>query len=274
MNIKEIERVVASIQHTVFRNANSISAGAMRSRFRGAGLQFREHQVYNHGDDVRFIDWKVSARTTNIYLKTFEEDRNVEICVLLDVSPTSFYGSNGVTKAQMSFEICALLYLLAHETHDRIRIAIFCNNEKFELPPKKGREGLTHFISLLERMEILTEGGTVNLKKQFDLKENAGSVIVSEIKKHLSRKKEVVYLGDMSSLLSISEFTKISEDSHFHGIRLISPIDQQPLKFSFKMGPNSVVGLGIPSGIDAKLKRFPAISSSERYLELFLRRMR
>ncbi len=274
MNIKEIERVVASIQHTVFRNANSISAGAMRSRFRGAGLQFREHQVYNHGDDVRFIDWKVSARTTNIYLKTFEEDRNVEICVLLDVSPTSFYGSNGVTKAQMSFEICALLYLLAHETHDRIRIIIFCNSEKFELAPKKGREGLTHFIALLEKMDILTDVGSVNLRKQFDLIENNGSIIISEIKKHLSRKKEVVYLGDMSSLLRNDDFTRISDDSHFHGIRLISPVDLKPLRFSFKVGANSILGLGNPEDIHEKLKRFPAISSSERYLELFLRRMR
>lgn len=274
MNIKEIERVVASIQHTVFRNANSISAGAMRSRFRGAGLQFREHQVYNHGDDVRFIDWKVSARTSNIYLKTFEEDRNVEICVLLDVSPTSFYGSNGVTKAQMSFEICALLFLLAHETHDRIRIQIFCENEKFEMPPKKGREGLTHFISLLERLKILSEGGSVNLKKQFELRENSGSAMLAEIKKHLSRKKEVIYLGDMTSLMTVPDFSRISDDSHFHGVRLISPVDLNPLKFSIKSGANSTVGLGKPSALNDKLKRFPAISSSERYLELFLRRMR
>ena len=59
MDIKEIERVVASVQHAVFRNANNVAAGVLRSRFRGAGLQFREHQVYAPGDDVRFIDWKL-----------------------------------------------------------------------------------------------------------------------------------------------------------------------------------------------------------------------
>ena len=274
MDIKEIERVVASVQHAVFRNANSMSAGALRSRFRGAGLQFREHQIYTHGDDVRFIDWKVSARTSHVYLKTFEEDRNVEICVVLDIGPSSFYGSKGVTKLQMALEITALLYLLAQETHDQIRVVILHNSERTELPPKKGREGLILFISQLEKLDFLKDDGRTNLLKQYKLKDNDAVFVENELKKQLARKKEIVYLGDMGNLPEKGEFSRLVQDSRFHGIRLLSPIDISPLKFSFSTSRGRLAGLGSPRSVGGLVKRFPTITSDERYLELFLRRIR
>jgi uncharacterized protein (DUF58 family) len=274
MDIKEIERVVASVQHAVFRNANSIAAGAMRSRFKGAGLQFRDHQIYTHGDDVRFIDWKVSARSTHIYLKTFEEDRNVEICVFIDISPSCFYGSSGVTKIQMAFEVCALLYLLAQETHDLVRVVLIQNGNKYELPNKKGREGLILFISWLEKMKLLLPGGKVNLQKQFEVKENDSNIIVHELKKQLARKKEVVYLGDMANVARSAEFHRLSQDVRFHGMRLLSPLDVEPLKYSFSIDLGKAAGLSRPKEIESNLRRFPLISSDERYLEQFLRRLK
>ena len=85
MNLKEIEKVVGNIQEHLFRNSNSFSIGMLRSHFKGAGLQFKEHQVYAPGDDVRFIDWKLSAKTNTTFVKTFEEERNVEIHIFLDI---------------------------------------------------------------------------------------------------------------------------------------------------------------------------------------------
>ena len=274
MDIKEIERVVASVQHAVFRNANSMAAGAMRSRFRGAGLQFREHQIYTHGDDVRFIDWKVSARTSHVYLKTFEEDRNVEICVAIDVTGSSFYGSKGVTKLQMALEITALLYLLAQETHDQVRVLLFHDGQYREIPPKKGREGLILFISTLEKLNLLDEHGKVNLARQYKLKETPAELIMGEVKRQLSRKKEVVYLGDMGSFPESGEFFHMLQDARFHGVRLLSPLDSQPLKFSFAASRSKLAGLKSPRQPQGLVRRFPVITSDERYLELFLRRMR
>ncbi len=65
MNIVEIEKTVAKIQTHLFKNSNSYAIGMLKSHFRGAGIQFKEHQVYCHGDDVRFIDWKLSAKTSD-----------------------------------------------------------------------------------------------------------------------------------------------------------------------------------------------------------------
>ena len=97
MDIKAIERAVAKIQTALFKNSNSFSVGTLKSQFRGSGLQFKEHQVYTHGDDVRFIDWKMMAKTSRPYIKTFEEERNVEIVVVVDLSLSMFVGLRGVS---------------------------------------------------------------------------------------------------------------------------------------------------------------------------------
>ncbi|MBY0516203.1 MAG: DUF58 domain-containing protein [Bacteriovoracaceae bacterium] len=273
MDIKEIERVVASIQHAVFRNANSVSVGALRSRFKGAGLQFREHQIYAHGDDVRFIDWKLSARSSHIYLKTFEEDRNVEVCVILDINPSSFYGSNGISKIQMMFETCALLYLLAQKTQDQIKVVILCNGEAVHLPPKKGREGLILFVSWLERMSLVLESGKVNLSQQFKFRENKDEFVVGEIKRQLSKRKEIVYLGDFSNISETSDFFKITQVRHFHAVRMISPIDIKPLSFNFATGRAKSAGLASPTKFSEAISKIPYVMTSEKYLEIFLRRL-
>jgi uncharacterized protein (DUF58 family) len=273
MDIKEIERVVASIQHAVFRNANSVSVGALRSRFKGAGLQFREHQIYAHGDDVRFIDWKLSARSTHIHLKTFEEDRNVEVCVILDINPSSFYGSNGVSKIQMMFETCALLYLLAQKTQDQIKVVILSNGEAVHLPPKKGREGLILFVSWLEKMNLVLQNGKVNLSAQFKINENKDEFVIGEIKRQLSKRKEIVYLGDFSNIGEASDFFKITQVKHFHAVRMISPIDVKPLKFNFSTARARSAGLASPERFSDAITKIPFVMTNEKYLEVFLRRI-
>jgi uncharacterized protein (DUF58 family) len=109
---------------------------------------------YDMFDDVRFIDWKVSARNSNIHLKTFEEERNSLIYVLLDISPTMFYGSNKTTKLQASLEICALLYLLTQKTNDQLTLILLINNQSFTLPPLKGKMGIVSLVKQLEKLEV------------------------------------------------------------------------------------------------------------------------
>ena len=273
MDIKEIERVVATVQQAVFRNANNVSIGVLRSRFRGAGLQFREHQIYAPGDDVRFIDWKLTARTDHVYIKTFEEDRNVEICVLLDVSSTSFYGSRGISKLQMALEICGLLFMLAGQTQDNVRVFIFWDGERMELLPKRGKEGLVQFITILERKGILGERGKVDIRKQSRIKETSTDLLLGTLKQQLSRRKEVVYLGDMLRFPKTEEARKLTTDKHFRAIRLLSPVDLNPLKDSVSIGRGKKAGLGMPQSKESFIDRFPVITSDERYLEKFLRKI-
>jgi uncharacterized protein (DUF58 family) len=279
MNLKEIERIVGSIQSHIFRNSNAYSAGMLKSHFRGSGLQFREHQIYVPGDDVRFIDWKLSARSDHTYIKTFEEDRNVEIVVFLDLSQTLFYGFNQVSKLQALIEIIALLYLLAGETHDQIRVVIWAD-KPINLPPKKGREGLTLFISMLERLGVIDEDGKVIVTHSSMTNTMDEMNKVAQIKSFLARKKEVIYLGDMSLMKDRPMWDKLLEKKHMHCFRIYSPIDKnRDLPFLFK-AKNPINGKSVVTdlkGNDDKplftKERYKEIGVHERYLEKFVREL-
>jgi hypothetical protein len=277
MNLKEIERVVGMIQSHIFKNSNAYATGMLKSHFRGSGLQFREHQVYVPGDDVRFIDWKLSARSSNIYVKTFEEERNVEIVVFLDLSQTLFYGYKDISKLQALVEIIGLLYLLAGETHDTIRVIIWAD-KTINLPPKKGREGLTLFISMLEKLEVIDEHGKVNIGKSGFSNSLPELNKVAQIKSFLARRKEVIYLGDMSLVEDKEVWNKLLDKKHMHCFRIYSPVDKNSnLPFLFKT-KSPVSGKSIVTDLKSNeeqamfvKERFKEIGVHERYLEKFVR---
>lgn len=279
MNLKEIERVVGMIQTHIFRNSNAYAAGMLKSHFRGSGLQFREHQVYVPGDDVRFIDWKLSARSPNIYVKTFEEERNVEIVVFLDLSHTLLYGYEGVSKLQAMIEIVALLYLLTGETHDQVRVVIW-GEKTLNLPPKKGREGLTLLISFLERLGLLDENGKVVLKQDGKMNTHTEENKIAQIKSFLARRKEVIYLGDLSLVKNKDLWGKILDKKNMHCFRIFSPVDKNnSLPFLFKV-KNPVSGKGMVRDVKGLEKepmfmkeRFKEIGVHERYLEKFVKEL-
>jgi hypothetical protein len=279
MNIKEIERVVGMIQSHIFKNSNAYASGMLKSHFRGSGLQFREHQVYVPGDDVRFIDWKLSARSSNIYVKTFEEERNVEIVVFLDLSQTLFYGFNQVSKLQALIEIIGLLYLLAGETHDAIRVIIW-TNKTINLPPKKGKEGLTLFISMLERLEVIDAEGKVIVGKSELVNSQTELNKVTQIKSYLARRKEVIYLGDLSLVEDKNLWDKLLDKKHMHCFRIYSPIDKNsnfPFLFKTKSplsGKSIVTDLkGNDEPAMFSKERYKEIGVHERYLEKFVREL-
>jgi uncharacterized protein (DUF58 family) len=279
MNLKEIERVVGMIQSQIFKNSNAYSAGMLKSHFRGSGLQFREHQVYVPGDDVRFIDWKLSARSPNVYIKTFEEERNVEIVICFDLSHTLLYGFEGKSKLEAMIEIVALLYLLAGETHDLVRVIIW-GEKTINLPPKRGKEGLTIFISSLEKLGLLDENGKVNLTYNGKMNTHTEAMKISQIKAFLARRKEVIYLGDLSLVRDKLLWSKIIDKKNMHCFRIYSPVDKNTeMPFLFKTR-NPITGKNIVTDIRSNKddpmflkERFKEIGVHERYLEKFVKEL-
>jgi uncharacterized protein (DUF58 family) len=279
MNLKEIERVVGMIQAHIFKNSNAYATGMLKSSFRGSGLQFREHQVYVPGDDVRFIDWKLSARSPNVYVKTFEEERNVEIVVLVDLSHTLFYGFEGVSKLQALIEIVALLYLLAGETHDLVRVVVW-GEKTMGLPPKKGKEGLTLFISVLEKLGLLDAAGKVILRQDRPVNSHSEAQKIAQIKGFLARRKEVIYLGDLSLVQNKDLWGKLLDKKNMHCFQIYSPVDKNeatPVLFKVR---NPVTGKGAVRELKGRRRgpffvkqRFKEIGVHERYLEKFVREL-
>lgn len=279
MNLKEIERVVGMIQSQIFKNSNAYATGMLKSHFRGSGLQFREHQVYVPGDDVRFIDWKLSARSPNVYIKTFEEERNVEIVICFDLSHTLLYGYEGKSKLEAMIEIVALLYLLAGETHDTIRVVLW-SDKTYNLPPKRGKEGLTIFISMLEKLGLLDSTGRVQLDFQGKLNGIEETSKITQLKAFLARRKEVIYLGDLSQVKDRPLWGKILDKKNMHCFRVYSPVDKNieiPFLLKAKLpGSRRGVVTEIRSEKENPMfrkERFKEIGVHERYLEKFVKEL-
>ena len=275
MNLKEIEKVVASIQSHLFRNSNSFSVGMLKSHFKGAGLQFKEHQVYNPGDDVRFIDWKLSAKTNTTFIKTFEEERNVEISIFLDISETMFMGYKNVSKLQASIELCCLIFLLAEKSKDKVSV-IICANEMKILPLVAGQEAIVLLISQLQSLGILTNDGKVNLnyhKKAFDDEKKKLSLLKSLVAKG----KQVIVFSDLENIQSMDIVNKLLYRKNMHFFVMESPLDRmKSLPFSIygKIKNRKRFGRVATNKEELELSgRYKKIGVHERYLENFVRDM-
>lgn len=275
MDLKEIEKVVGSIQSHLFRNSNSFSVGMLKSHFKGAGLQFKEHQVYNPGDDVRFIDWKLSAKSNNTFVKTFEEERNVEIIVVLDLTATMLLGYKGKSKLQAAIEITCLLYLLAERSKDKVKTVIFLEKNTV-LPTASGQAGITLLISYLEQLGVLDEKGRPNI--DFDYSKRAEEKKrLALLKSFVAKNKEVVYLSDFSELIDYETINKLIYRQNMHCFKVSSPVDEAKKKPFSIFGSINGKGKLIRAKskeIHEKLKgRWSKINVEERYLESFVKEM-
>lgn len=281
MDISKVRKTVGRLKASLFKKANSYSIGALKTNFKGTGLQFKEHQVYTFGDDVRFIDWKILAKTNQPYVRTFNEERNVEIVVLIDASLTMLSGYNGISKLQSSIEICCLLYLLAQETNDFVH-TIVVTDEVINIPKMSGDKGITHLIKTLEDKKILNSNGDVNLERIVDENVDFKKKYVS-IMKHLSRKREIVILSDFNDFLERDALKKLIVRPNVHCFQMISPLDEAdsiPFSLFASSGPSVRAKLGkynlsgnkdLLSEYGKKIKK---IRIKENYLENFLKEMR
>lgn len=276
MNISEVRKIVGGIKEQLFKNSNSYSIGMLKSHFRGTGLQFKEHQVYGHGDDIRFLDWKLLAKSQTPYIKTFEEERNVDITVVIDAGPSMMIGHQDTSKLQAAIEICCLLFLLAGETNDYVSV-ILVTDKIVRVRRSSGERGIVAFISELERADLIDENGKV--KRNFNRAiHNNNLEVFSEIMKFLSRKRELVILSDFIDFLDSSLLKKLSANRHVHGFQIIAPIDEKdkvPYRLfstnGSRLGTYEISGAGKKTIVP--LKRFKKLKVHKRYLETFVKEM-
>ncbi len=281
MDIKEVRKIVSRIKERLFRKSNAYSVGMLKSHFKGTGLQFKEHRIYEPGDDVRFIDWKLLAKMSDPYVKIFDEERNVEITVVIDAGPTMFMGSNGVSKLQAAIELCSLLYLISEESKDFVHAIVF-GQKILDIPRESGEKGIARFISILEKEGVLDNQGKVSLaySNQNPIDEDKRH---AEILKHLSKRREVVILSDLNEFQDIEGLKKIFFRSHLHCFQIISPIDinkKNPFLIYAKNRPNKKKGnqkrvffeeeCDKEQFLGRKVKR---LNVEERYLEKFIKEM-
>ena len=146
---KEILSKIRKLEIHTKGLVNNIFSGEYQSAFKGRGMEFSEVREYTFGDDVRQIDWNVTARSSEPYIKVFEEEREQTLMLCVDISPSGFFGSHSQTKMELAIEICAVLAFSAIKNGDKVGLVLFSDQIEKVVPPKKGR---THVLRLIREM--------------------------------------------------------------------------------------------------------------------------
>ncbi len=146
METSELLKKVRKIEIKTKGLSKHIFSGEYHSAFKGRGMSFSEVRSYQFGDDVRNIDWNVTARTGEPHVKVFEEERELTVMLLVDMSGSSYFGTVNQFKSEVITEICALLAFSAINNNDKIGILFFTSEVEMFIPPKKGRQHILRII--------------------------------------------------------------------------------------------------------------------------------
>ena len=146
MNAQELLKKVRKIEIKTKALSHQIFAGEYHSAFKGRGMAFSEVREYQYGDDVRNMDWNVTARMSAPYVKVFEEERELTVVLLIDISRSGLFGTVGETKRELVAEIAATLAFSAMLNNDKVGALFFSDTVEKFIPPKKGRSHLLHII--------------------------------------------------------------------------------------------------------------------------------
>jgi uncharacterized protein (DUF58 family) len=141
--------------------------GGYHSAFKGRGMSFSEVRQYHFGDDVRAIDWNVTARTGDPHVKIFEEERELTVMLMVDISGSSFFGTTGLMKQELLTELCAVLAFSANSNNDKVGLLLFSDKEELYLPPKNGRQHTLRIIRELLNVQPRDRGTDLSAAIQF-----------------------------------------------------------------------------------------------------------
>lgn len=162
MDPSEILKKVRKIEIKTKGLSKHIFSGEYHSAFKGRGMSFSEVRDYHYGDDVRNIDWNVTARTGDTHIKVFEEDRELTVMLMIDISRSSFFGSINQFKSELIAEISAVIAFSAITNNDKVGAILFTENVEKYIPPKKGKKHILRIIR--EVIYMKPELGGTNLE--------------------------------------------------------------------------------------------------------------
>lgn len=166
MLTKELLKQVRQIEIRTRGIVNDVFSGEYHSVFKGRGIEFSEVREYNFGDDIRSIDWNVSARFGHPFVKIFEEERELTVMLLVDLSGSLVFGSVEKTKQQIAAELSAILAFSALKNNDKVGLILFTDRiEKF-VPPRKGKSHALRIIR--EVLSFQPEGNQTNIRQALE----------------------------------------------------------------------------------------------------------
>ncbi|MFN2379678.1 MAG: DUF58 domain-containing protein, partial [Bacteroidales bacterium] len=171
MEATELLKKVRRIEIRTRGLSRQVFAGEYHSAFKGRGISFSEVREYQFGDDIRSIDWNVTARFNHPYVKVFEEERELTVMLLIDVSGSGLFGTRGAWKREISTELAAVLAFSAIQNNDKIGVILFSDRVEKFIPPRKGRKHILRIIR--ELLDFTPAGATTSLDEPLRYLTNA-----------------------------------------------------------------------------------------------------
>lgn len=214
METSELLRKVRKIEIKTRGLSRHLFSGEYHSAFKGRGMSFSEVRDYQYGDDVRNIDWNVTARTGTPHVKIFEEEREMTVMLLIDMSPSAFFGTVNQLKNEMMTEICAVLAFSAIQNNDKVGVAFFSGEVEKFIPPKKGKQHILRIIR--ELIDFQPAGRETNIGATLEYFNN------------LVKKRSICFI--LSDFLSMGYETPLRIAARRHdmvGVNIIDPREEE-----------------------------------------------
>ena len=241
MDTKEILKKVRKIEVKTRRLSDHIFGGEYHSTFKGRGMTFSEVRAYQFGDDVRAIDWNVTARYNEPFIKVFEEERELTLMLMVDVSNSALFGTNNALKKNIITEISATLAFSALQNNDKVGLILFSDQVELYIPPSKGK---THVLRIIRELIEFKP-----LSKKTDIK------VALEFLTRILKKKSITFI--LSDFIS-SDYEKslkiISKKHDLTGIKVYDKFEE------------AIPNLGLVQMFDQETEEIKMIDTSSKSL--------
>jgi len=203
---KELIKKIRQIQIYTSRAVNASFAGQYESVFRGRGMQFDEVREYMPGDDIRSIDWNVTARTGKPYIKRFVEERELTVILAVDLSASGAFGTVNKMKNELAAEFCAVLAFAAAKNNDKVGLLIFTDQIDLYIPPKKGSRHILRLIRELLYFQMPKRKTNINQALDYLAKVNRKKATVFLVSDFLETdiKKPLSLLNKRHDVIAVS----------------------------------------------------------------------
>lgn len=241
METKDLLKKVRKIEIKTRKLSSNIFGGEYHSAFKGRGMTFSEVRNYQFGDDVRTIDWNVTARYNEPFVKIFEEERELTLMLMVDVSNSALFGTNNALKKNIITEISATLAFSALQNNDKVGLILFSDQVELYIPPSKGK---THILRIIRELIEFKP-----LSKKTDIK------VALEFLTRILKKKSITFI--LSDFIS-SDYEKslkiISKKHDLTGIKVYDKFEE------------AIPNLGLVQMFDQETEEIKMIDTSSKSL--------
>ncbi len=230
METQDLLKKVRKIEIKSRGLSSNIFAGKYHSAFKGRGMAFSEVRAYQYGDDVRDIDWNVTARTGNPHVKVFEEERELTVMLLIDVSGSLDFGTRAEIKRDVVTEISATLAFSAIQNNDKIGVVFFSDKVEKYIPPKKGRKHILYIIHEMLDFKPQSRKTDISCALEFlvsALKRKCTAFLISDFYARKSFEKQMMICSNKHDVVAIQVFDPFAKTLPDVGLMKIMDLETE-----------------------------------------------